>query len=800
MATAAGAALAAHGAWPLLFVLLVPWLMALDAQRSWRGTLLMAWLMTVAYTAAAFFWFGAAIGSYTQVGPLAGTAVLLLAAPLFQPQFMALALARHLAGQQRHGPLLRAVAGSAAWLACEAWVPRLLDDTLGYGLHPSALMRQAADLGGVAGLTLMLLLANEAVVLAVQRRSLGPRALARPLAVAVAVPLLLALYGLASQAPGAAPGAGTLRMGLVQSNIVDYERLRREKGADAVVREVLDTHLAMTYDAVARQRAQAVLWSETVYPTTFGAPKSEAGAEYDQAIVEVVNAARVPFVFGTYERDAQGEYNAAAFVEPGRGLLGFYRKTRLFPFTEQVPAWLDSPALRSALPWLGNWQRGNGARVMPLRLADGREVPVLPLICLDDMDSGLAVDGARLGAQVILTLSNDAWFTTAPLGARLHQAAAAMRSVETRLPQFRVTNNGYSTVIDAQGNILNETRMGQRTLVIGEVPVRDPPRTLLVRWGPWIGSAAATLLVLLALGSVLSAWVARQAALPAAVATGDLPFTVAVLPPAARVAAAVLRAFARLSLLAMAALVLFGDNALLAKPLAQIRLFTALVLVPELAAWLVLRAYRARATVENGTLVLARGVYRLTLKLSDIRTLQTWRWPLPTPGATLHMASGEMHALADADAAAIRAALGLAPEPPSGTERWAQAMEAARTEGRPWAWLAHPVAKFVLLPLAIAVPAFRLHQHIAYGGSFGEWQTFGAQAWLVGFALWWAAWVIAVAMAAAALRALVEAATLLTLTLKPQALLPARRLFERAGLVLLYLGLPAWLLARVLLN
>lgn len=88
---------------------------------------------------------------------------------------------------------------------------------------------------------------------------------------------------------------------MVQSNLVDYEQRRRESGAQAVVREVLDTHFAMTYDAVERQRFDAVLWSETVYPTTFGNPKSEAGAEFDAAIQTIVNAAGVPFVFGTYE-------------------------------------------------------------------------------------------------------------------------------------------------------------------------------------------------------------------------------------------------------------------------------------------------------------------------------------------------------------------------------------------------------------------------------------------------------------------------------------------------------------------
>lgn len=788
-----------HGAWPLLFVMLVPWLLALDAQRSWRSTLLLAWLMAVAYTGAAFFWFGAAIGSYTQIGTAAGIAVLMVLAPLFQPQFVAFALARRWMGQ-RHGPWLRALAGSAAWLAGETLLPRVLDDTLGSGLHPSRLLRQAADLGGVAGLTLLLLLANEAVLIAIQRRSQGSRALARPLVGAVAVPLLLAAYGLAALAPTTPPGAPSLRMGLVQSNIVDYERLRREKGAEAVVREVLETHVAMTHDAVERQGAQAVLWAETVYPTTFGAPKSEAGAEFDRAILQVVDAARVPFVFGTYERDAQGEYNAAAFVEPGRGLLGFYRKTRLFPFTEHVPAWLDSPALRSLLPWTGHWRPGNGARPMPLRLANGREVPVLPLICLDDMDTGLVVDGTRLGAQVILTMSNDAWFATAPLGAQLHLAAAAMRSVETRLPQFRVTNSGYSAVIDAQGNVLNETRMGERTLVIGEVPVREPPRTLLVAWGPWVGPFATLTLALLVLGSTLLGWVRRLGlAAPEPGGSGVYSAEVAVMPPAARLAAGALRAIALGTLLAMAALMLFGDGGLLAKPLAQIRVFLAGVLVPELAAWMVMRAFSARAAIEPGALVLARGAYTLRLPLADIATVQAWRWPLPSPGATVGMASGTRHALAGADAIALRAAMGRPADPPSPADHYAHATLALRAEPRRLAWLAHPLTRFVLLPFLIAIPAFRLHQHIAYGSTFGEWLTFGAQAWLTGFALWWAGWAIAIAIVAAVLRMAIEAATLVTLRLQPDLALPARRLFERLGLALLFLGPPAWWLARVLL-
>lgn len=785
--------------WLLGFVALVPWLRTLDAQRSLAGALLVAWAMAVAYTVAVFAWFGSAIGSYTQLGAATGLSVLLLAAPLLQPQFLAFALVRHMVGR-RHGPALRALAAAAAWVATEWLLPRLLGDTFGYGLYPSRLLRQAADVGGAAGLTVMLLLANEAVTAALARRQDGVRAMAMPLALAVLVPLLLASYGLA--ALSVEPAAGKpLRMGLVQANIVDYERLRREKGAGAVVREVLDTHYAMSYDAIERHHADAVLWSETVYPTTFGHPKSEAGAELDREILGIVDAAGVPFVFGTYDRDAAGEYNAAAFVAPGTGLLGFYRKTRPFPLTEYVPAWLDGASFRRWLPWAGTWRPGTGARVIPLRLADGREIPVLTMICLDDVDTGLAIDGARMGAQAILTLSNDSWFTGHPQGAELHQAAAAFRSIETRLPQFRVTTNGYSAVIDATGTVTAGTRMGERALVIGDVPVREPPRTLMLAWGDWVGRAATVLLVLLALPAALRRW-GRPGAegSPAPAGAAPVPADVVVLPPAARFAAGLLRTFARGSLLWMVAAAVLVDGALQANTLAQIRSFAALVLAPEAAAWCVLRAFAARLAIEDGVLVLARGRQRLELALRDIVAVEPWRIPIPGPGASLRLASGERwhYGVAFADpfalALALRAAGGAALRevPPSRATLYARARLAIR-RGR----LGRPLAKFVLLPLALAIPAFRLHQHIAFGSALGEYYTFGLMAYLKGLALWWAAWAIGVVLCAAVLRATIEAGTMAGVLLHPSASIEVRRWLERLGLAVLYLGLPAWLLLRL---
>lgn len=777
------------------FVALVPWLLALDRLHGLRAVLLSATWMSVAYVAAVFGWFGAAIGAYTGVGASMAIAVLLLLAPLMQAQVLAFALVRHWVGRER--PLLRAMAGAAAWVACEAFVPKLLGDTLGHALHASTTLRQAAELGGAAGLTVMLLLVNEALALAAQRHREGLRRWVLPTGIAVALVIVPAAFGQWRLAALAAPpedGAATLRIAMVQASITDYERRRREDGEYAVVRHVLDTHYALSMSAIREHGADALLWSETVYPTTFGHPRSADGAALDREIQGFVDIAGVPLVFGTYDVDTLGEYNAAVVLEPGRGTLGTYRKTHPFPLTEHVPARLDGPALRRLLPWAGAWRAGDGARVLPLRHRDGREVQVLPLICLDDVHPQLALDGARLGAQAIVGLSNDSWFTDKPVGARLHLAVAAFRSVETRLPQLRVTTNGLSAVIDERGEVLARTEMGQQAVLTGFVSARDPAPTLMVRWGDWVGRAGAVFLLGLGLWS---AWRRGRTRMPV-IAVTPQAFEIALLPPVARGLAALLRLGAALGL-AWLAFDMATRVGWQVASLAQLTVYASVVLLPLLAARVIAQAFEARASIEGASLVLDGRRERIEIPLAAIARVEPWMLPLPASGADLVLGSGRRWSIAIARPEALRrrllaAGATLAPEaPPASTlARFAEHRALAR---RPR--LDHPLLKFALFPLLPALVAFRLHQVIAFGGVFGEWLSYGAAAWFTGLAIWWGAWSLGLMLFAAALRISVEAANVAVSIVSPGASPACRDASEWLARLAFYVGAPAGLVLRI---
>jgi apolipoprotein N-acyltransferase len=514
---------------PLLFVALVPWLAALGRVRSPAGALGAAWLLSLAFAASVFDWFAPAIVAYTGAELALAWLVLLALAPVLEPQLFAAALARWLA--RGAGPAAAAAATALAWVGAEWAAPKLFGDSLGHGLLPSAWLRQGADLAGVGGLTLVVLLVNEcALALLRAARARRLRAALAASGLAAAALASLALYGALRLRAVEAEMARAPRVtaGIVQANVARYGQLLRDRGSFDAVAGILEQHFALSHEVLGEAKLDLLLWPETVYPTTFGAPKSADGAAFDGTLGAFVRRTGIPLVFGAYDAEDGREYNAAILLEPDaeegvpsdprpagasseRVRFATYRKVALFPFTERVPAWLDLPPLRAALPWLGTWSSPEGgARALPLALG-GRSVRVAPLICYDALDPALARAAVAEGAELIVTLSNDAWFAQGA-GPHLHLAMAAFRSLETRRAQLRATPTGVSAAVLPTGEIVSRLPVHARETLAATVPLLSGPSGPFARHGDWLGPLAA-------LGAVAAVLVARRR-LPAPPASG----------------------------------------------------------------------------------------------------------------------------------------------------------------------------------------------------------------------------------------------------------------------------------------
>lgn len=509
-----------EAAWSWIgWVALVPWLAVLDRARTARQALVVGWLQSLFYTVAITGWFAGALRDYAQSS--AGWAywlVLLLFAPILQPQFLTAAVARHLAARWAPaGAFLRVGLTGALVYAGTEWVwPKLFVDTMGHGFHGSAWWRQGADVAGAHGLTVVLILVNECVLAAVKAFSvrgwkwpgLGP--LRTAVAVAAGLVAALTVYGaLRYEQVTARMGKGEgLKVGVVQASITNYGRLAQEMGTFDALQMILNTHYELSDGLMKDTRPDLIVWPETVYPTTFGSPKSEDGAAFDQQLSAFVGERQMPLIFGAYDLEGEREFNAAMFLGPAgeaedrRLELAVYRKTKLFPLTEYVPEAMDTPWVRGLLPWLGTWKRGPGPQTLPFALRGGRVLKVAPLICYEDVYPGYVAEAVRQGAELIVTISNDSWFG-ATAGPRLHVSLAAFRSIEMRLPQVRATNSGISAFISPTGEILNEVQTGQKAGVLMAVPQTEPVGTLMVAWGDWFGPTALILGVVLLLAQAL---------------------------------------------------------------------------------------------------------------------------------------------------------------------------------------------------------------------------------------------------------------------------------------------------------
>ena len=201
-----------------------------------RAALGAALLLALAFAACVFGWFADAIAAYTGASLGVAWLVLLLLAPLLEPQLFVFVLARRLA---RSAGAVRcaALAGAYAWVGAEWALPKLFADSLGHGFLPAPWLRQAADLAGVGGPHAGRAARERVRAGGVARALDGAPAARRARTRRVARRSIgaLALYGALRLRALEAEMARAPRVsaGIVQADIARYGQLARELGSEA---------------------------------------------------------------------------------------------------------------------------------------------------------------------------------------------------------------------------------------------------------------------------------------------------------------------------------------------------------------------------------------------------------------------------------------------------------------------------------------------------------------------------------------------------------------------------------------
>lgn len=431
----------------LAWVALLPLLTAVD-ERTPAVAFRRGWLSGLAFYLGTLYWIVPTIAAYTPIPAAAAVLPLVLLSGVLAAYTGAFAAGTVFAARHGVNPALFA---PLWWVALEwlrswfltgfPWV------SLGYSQYRQPALIQIAEITGVYGVSALVVLFN-VVVFTVLRRRGTPRLRAAQFGILTLLLLGVFLFGtwrprdLARRAP-----AQHLRAAVIQGNIPQHR-----KWDPAYQEATVGIYERLSRDA-ARQGATLIVWPETAAPFFF-----QLDGPFAQRVRALARETGTWLLFGSPAfapgPDTEPRLrNRAYLLTPDGEIAAFYDKVHLVPFGEYVPLPSLLFFLAPAVEGFGGFVPGAG--VVNLPFGPHRAGP---LICYEAIFPALARRFVAAGADVLVSLTNDAWYgdTSAP---DQHLAMAALRAVENRVPVIRAANTGFSAFVHPDGRILERTEL-----------------------------------------------------------------------------------------------------------------------------------------------------------------------------------------------------------------------------------------------------------------------------------------------------------------------------------------------------
>jgi len=283
----------------------------------------------------------------------------------------------------------------------------------------------------------------------------------RPLYILVTVAVCYLAGYLLQQINWTQPVGEPIKVSLVQGNIPQAEKWRRDMYAPTLqmYRQLTQKHM----------ESDLIIWPETAIPGY----KYRVTDYLDNLALEAEKN-NTEVLLGLFVRDIQKQryYNSLIDLNGQE-----YQKRHLVPLGEYFP-------LRSLLSIVEQWihipmsDLDSGEKNQPLIKVAGHPVGIS--ICFEDaFDREVLTDLPE--ARLLINVSNDAWFEDSPQPWQHHQIAR-MRAIETGRTMLRVTNTGVSSVIDNKGHVLAISEQFKRQVLTHHVQAHQGA-TPYVIWG-----------------------------------------------------------------------------------------------------------------------------------------------------------------------------------------------------------------------------------------------------------------------------------------------------------------------------
>ena len=177
------------------------------------------------------------------------------------------------------------------------------------------------------------------------------------------------------------------------------------------------------------------------------------------------------------------DYYNSALAEQSNEIFQIYHKSKLVVGVENMP-------FKSVLkPLLGdvllNFGGTVASRVTQKKRAvfshTNSKLKAAPIICWESIFGEFVTGYVNEGATFLAVISNDAWWGETP-GHKQLFSYTRLRAIETRRDIARSANTGISSIINAKGEIINQTSYNTKTTLSGKLSSRTN-LTFYVRFG-----------------------------------------------------------------------------------------------------------------------------------------------------------------------------------------------------------------------------------------------------------------------------------------------------------------------------
>ncbi|MGB8261847.1 MAG: apolipoprotein N-acyltransferase [Terracidiphilus sp.] len=509
------AAFAWFGLVPLLAAVLSR--VTLGSPRPLRRAFLLGYLAGVLWYAGNCYWIYDTMLLHGGLPPVVSALLLLGYSLVLGTYFGLFGLGLVLVARASGSVRLALLAAPVLWTALELAAARITSvpwDQLGYSQVDNSLVNGLAPWTGVYGISFVLvavnaLLAAGLVLDCCPRR----RFLDRRLWAAVGAVLMIGLGSGVLVVPSRpAPSATAV---LVQPNLdvaadlgwgpddwnrhlADFERLAGQQCKSYIAG--LPQTAAPTGEIVCPPyptHPDLVVWPEAP------APFFEQDPRLRQALTQIARASHAPVIAGSIggDIDPSGEfllnYNSALVVSPEGNRVGRYDKIHLVPFGEYIPFKRIIFFARKLTGRVAEFSRGEDRKVFRLPTASGGAHRYGVFICYEAVFADEVRQFSRLGAEVLVNISDDGWYgdTSAPWQ---HLNMARMRAIENRRWILRATNNGVTAAIDPNGQVRQSIPRHQADALPAAYGFRDD-----ITFYSEHGDLFAWLCVLLSFGTVV---------------------------------------------------------------------------------------------------------------------------------------------------------------------------------------------------------------------------------------------------------------------------------------------------------